>query len=96
MDGDIVASLVFWPAILLLALWYVRRKKASHISTLRAYLIFLGVLGGGGLLLLVIVVGFVMALDPALQSGTTKALAPLIAICGLLPLWRLAHRKITD
>lgn len=95
MNGDLIASLIFWPVVLLLALWHVRRKKAPHISTSRAYLTFLGILGGGGLVLLFIAVTLVISLDPESKNTAVKALAPILVIGGLLPLWRLAHRKIS-
>ena len=95
MDYNIIAALVIWSVLMLLAFWHVQNRKAPHRSTLQCYAVFLGVLGGAGLILLSIFVLIDTAFDPDRESMITKTFISIITVGVLLPAWHIAHKLIT-
>ncbi len=94
MTRDIIASAVFYPAVVLaLHYWYVRKRRHPDWVPWRATGRFIWELLWPCLLVLVVVVTIIIASG---VETSAKALGPIMALLVAIPAFRRARRLITE
>lgn len=92
-----IEVLIGWGVILGALAVYTERTRHPDRAPVRAYLTFLAVFGGGCLAVLipVVLLGLTLERNGHATDGLYKAIAPIVTLGLVVPLWFYAGRRIS-